>query len=262
MLTTALLILEVNLAFKPFNNSFHTMAKATLGRPGQIIAWITCLLLLYSLTAAYMTGNGSLMSEAINTFSGVKIPDWINTLIFTFIFGGIVYWNTYAVDVFNRALISIKGLALIITLVLLLPHINWTMLISQPHSNHYLWAAAPVFLTAFGFHTSIPSLTNYIGPNKKALKWVIIIGATIPLIIYIIWLFCTLGIIGLHAHPGFTNVLDHNNSVGTFVKVLDKVVHSNAVTVSVNVFSNIAMTTSFLGVTLGLFDFIADACKT
>jgi len=37
MLTTALMILEVCLAFPPFRNSFGTMAQKTLGLPGQVM---------------------------------------------------------------------------------------------------------------------------------------------------------------------------------------------------------------------------------
>ena len=56
----ALLLLEVNLWLPP-NNNLITMAKATIGPYGQILAWIMYLLLLYSLICAYIAGGSDLL---------------------------------------------------------------------------------------------------------------------------------------------------------------------------------------------------------
>jgi len=48
MTAGALLLLEVNL-WLPQNSNLISMAKATIGPIGQIVAWITYLLLLYYL---------------------------------------------------------------------------------------------------------------------------------------------------------------------------------------------------------------------
>lgn len=262
MLTTAMLVLEVNLACPVRKNSFHSMAKKTLGMPGQVVAWVTCLLLLYALTAAYMNGAGSLVSGFLNEYSNYHIPQYVSAIAFTLVFGGIVTWHTRAVDLFNRTFMSIKGIALIVMLVSLMPHINWVLLMRNHHSDHLLLAAAPVFLTAFGFHTSIPSLSNYLNADKSAMKKVIIWGATIPFVFYLIWLMCSLGVVPLTGSHGFNaQVAGHSGQVHLFVALMTKIAHSHWATVGVNTFSNVAMTTSFLGVTLGLFDFLADGLK-
>lgn len=261
MTFTALLILEVNLAFKVYHNSFGTMAFETLGRAGQIVAWLTCLLLLYSLTSAYIAGNGSLLTTLIKHLFNFNSPDWINALLFTLILGVAVYWSTHTVDILNRFFISIKGILLLLTLILLMPHIQITRLIHQSGPIKYLWAAAPIFLTSFGFHTVIPSLTNYLGRDAKTLKRVILIGTIIPLIIYILWLAATLGIVPLYGRFSFYHVIQTHQSVGGFVSTLDQLIQNKFVRFSINGFSDIAMTTSFLGVSLGLFDFLADGFK-
>jgi len=257
MTITALLLLEVNLAFKPPHNNYATMAYQTLGRPGQIIAWITCLLLLYSLAAAYISGNSSLLTNLLNKLH-VPTPSWINALLFTCVFGTAVFWSTHAVDLLNRWCISIKGLLLVAALILLAPHIKLIHLINSQTSYKYLWAAAPIFLTSFGFHTVIPSLSSYIGPKPKLLKWIIIIGAGIPMIIYILWLTTTLGILPLLGQNSFHEIAKHGDSVSYLVNSINFFAHSRFITALVNGFANIAMTTSFLGVSLGLFDFLAD----
>ncbi|MDO8954675.1 MAG: aromatic amino acid transporter [Gammaproteobacteria bacterium] len=261
MTMTALLVLEVNLAFPVNKNNFNTMAMETLGPVGRFVAWLTCLLLLYALTSAYIAGNASLFAQASQTFLHKSLPLPANAILFTAVFGGAVFLSTRSVDIVNRWLISIKGLTLVLVLILLLPHVNMQQLIEQPGHAKYLWAAAPIFLTSFGFHTVIPSLSSYLNKEAKTLKNIIVVGATIPLVIYCLWLICTLGIIPLVGSNSFAQIAAHHNSVGDFIGTLDTIVNSHWVTAGVDGFSNIAMTTSFLGVTLGLFDFLAEGFK-
>ena len=261
MTLTALLILEVNLAFKVYHNSFGSMAYGTLGRTGQIIAWLTCLLLLYALTSAYIAGNSSLLTTLVQHVFNLNSPSWVNAILFTLVLGTAVFWSTHTVDILNRFFISIKGFLLLATLILLMPHIKITQLIHQAGPAKYIWAAAPIFLTSFGFHTVIPSLTNYLGRDAKTLKKVILIGTIIPLIIYILWLAATLGIIPLFGHYSFSHIIKAHQSVGGFVSTMDHIINSKVISFGINGFSDIAMTTSFLGVSLGLFDFLADGFK-
>jgi tyrosine-specific transport protein len=252
--TTALLILEVNLAFKENENSFSSMAAATLGVAGKVVVWLTFLLLLYSLTAAYIAGNTSLLTTLFAKTLPWQIPSWLSALLFTLIFGGAVYWSTKTVDFLNRCLWSIKGLCLIATLILLLPHISIVDLLGQHHfiGSKYLLVAAPIFLCSFGFHTVIPSITSYVGRDIKQLKIIIILGTTITLIIYLLWLLVTLGALPAAQIGG---------SVGDFIATVGAIIKNKWVTMGIEGFANIAMTTSFLGVSLGLFDFLADGCK-
>ncbi len=259
MTYTGLLVLEVNLSLPAYQNSFSSMARSTLGRPGEIITWLTCLVLLYALTAAYIAGNGSLLSELFRTSFNWNVPNKVNALLFTLIFGSAVFWSTKAVDLVNRFLITFKGLFLILMFTLLLPHIRFTDL--AQHEPHALLAAAPIFLTAFGYHTVIPSLTNYIGKEARTLKWIIIFGTIIPLILYILWLICALGVLPVEGAASFGALQQSNGSVGQFVSFLTEMVNNRFVALAINGFANIAMTTSFLGVSLGLFDFLADAFK-
>ena len=261
MMLTGFLVLEVNLSFPLRQNNFNSMALGTLGKGGQIIAWLSCLILLYALTAAYIAGMGSLLSTLIQTYFHIHIDNRINALLFTLIFGSFVYWSTKSVDHLNRWLISIKGILLITVLVLLLPHIDMVSLMQQPKSHMTLLAAAPIFLTAFGYHTVIPSLTNYLGKQARTMTWIIITGTLIPLIIYLFWLASTLGIIPLMGSQSFNTLTETQGSVGDFIQLLDSFAHSDGIAFAINGFANIAMTTSFLGVALGLFDFLADGFK-
>src|SRR5690242_9244305 len=51
----AFLLLEANLWLEP-GSSITSMAKATLGRIGVVIAWASSILFLYTLLVAYISG--------------------------------------------------------------------------------------------------------------------------------------------------------------------------------------------------------------
>jgi tyrosine-specific transport protein len=258
-----LMILEVNLAFPIKACSFSTMAQATLGNFGRIITWVSYLLLLYSITAAYIAGGSSLITTTIESTFHIKIPDWINAVSFVFILGLPVYFGTKIVDYFNRGLIGLKGLLFLVALILILPHVNIDKLVATQSvgQTRYLWIAAPIFLLAFFYHSVIPSLRIYIGNKPGDLKKIIIWGTTISLIIYLLWLVAALGVVPLIGKNSFTNWAHANGSVGEFIQMVATILHDKWITSSIDGFSNIAMTTSFLGVTLGLFDFLADGFK-
>ncbi|OGT07162.1 MAG: hypothetical protein A2103_03340 [Gammaproteobacteria bacterium GWF2_41_13] len=259
MTFTALLLLEATLRFKQYENNFSTMAKATLGIVGQVGAWISCLMLMYALTAAYIAGNTSLIASLFQSI-GLHVPDWMNSLLFTGVLGAAIFWSTSVVDYCNRMLISVKGILLASSFAFMLPHINVIHLFDgyPGHSSKYLLAATTIFLCAFGFHNVVPSLVNYVGPEPKTLKKIIITGTTITFIVYFLWLLVTLGIVPLYGVNSFSTVAKAHESVGLFIQLLCALLHSKWLCYGINGFADIAMTTSFFGVALGLFDFLAD----
>lgn len=257
---TGLLTLEVNLAFEESANSFGTMAFRTLGTFGKVISWLCTLLLLYSLTAAYISGGASLLTNVIELILHVKTSNFISALIFTIVLGGMVFWSTKTVDYSNRFFLSIKGLTLTIILIILFPKVNLINITRglQDNTGKSLIPMIPIFLCSFGFHPIIPSLSNYLGKKPRELKFAVIFGTSIALIIYILWLFVTLGIVPLSGTHGFIKA---DSSIGEFIKNIYTIADNKWGTLAINLFSNIAITTSFLGVTLGLFDFLADGFK-
>ena len=69
MLTTAYFFLDVNCSIEGESNLI-SMAHKTLGRWGEVVSWITYLLLLYSLIAAYIDVGAFFFGEAITWFTG------------------------------------------------------------------------------------------------------------------------------------------------------------------------------------------------
>lgn len=259
---TGLMVVEVNSAFPRHSCSFSSMAEQTLGPVGKGITWISYLLLLYSITVAYISGEASTITTALEPIIHFKIPTWINALAFTGILGISVFWSTKATDHFNRGLISAKGLLIIATLTLVMPHIDFTKLISSQGLTHskYIWVALPVFVNAYCYQFVIPSLRIYLGDKPQQLRGIVIIGVTFTTIIYILWLAVTLGTVPLIGEHSFASMTTRS-SPGELVQFIINITNNKWVATSINGFTNISMTTSFLGVTLALFDFLADGFK-
>lgn len=252
MTYTALLLLEVNLGMKEGSNLI-SMAKRTLGTPGEIVSWLAYLFLLYALTTAYIAGSGPIVSSLVHTLSGIKIPSLAGSIPLLLIFGLFVYKGTASVDIVNRLLMMGLVIAYGLMALFLTPHIELSLL--ARHEWPPLLLAVSLVVTSFGFHIIIPTLTTYLHKDVKRLKWVIIIGSTIPLIIYLLWEIMILGVIPLASlQQGHVEGIDG-------AQLLSVHLENSAIGIIANCFSFFAIMTSFLGVSLSLSDFLADGLK-
>ena len=255
MMITALLLAEVNFAMANGTN-FNRMAFNTLGLPGQMITWVAYLLLLYSLTAAYSAGGERLVLSGFSMF-GIQLPSWLGGLIFILILGSFVYAGTTAVDHANKLLMLFKFIAFFAFIFAILPSVKQSYLNISTKNFNYIWATFPILITSFGFHHIIPTLRTYVGSDQKTLKNAIILGSFIPLIIYIIWCSATLGSIPLEGTDGFQKIIASSDITAGIVSSY----HKHFIGKLAYAFEAIAITTSFLGVTLGLFDFNRDTYR-
>lgn len=79
-----------------------------------------------------------------------------------------------------------------------------------------------------------------------------IIGSALPLVIYVFWQSVTLGVISQEQ-------LLSDTSLGALLVSLSQTVHQSNLSVIVGVFADLALLTSFIGVSLGLFEFMGDS---
>lgn len=254
MCYTALLLLEVY-QHVPADTGLGSLAARYLGRYGQWITGFSMMFLMYALTAAYMSGAGELIASSVNDWFGSAISPATGVIFFTLIGGGVVCVGTSLVDLFNRFLFSAKIVFLVVMLALLAPHVHKVNLLPLPLQQGLALSAIPVIFTSFGFHGSVPSIVSYMNGDIRKLRRVFIIGSAIPLIAYIFWQLVTLGSIDSSTFIGL--MADHSGLNG-FLQALREVVASPHVELAVHLFADLALATSFLGVALGLFDYLAD----
>lgn len=256
MTSSALLLLEVNLWMPP-NSNLVTMARNTLGPFGQLIAWLAFLLLLYSLICAYISGGSGLLQYlASNTSLSMSASE--SSIMFTLIFGAVVFLGIGATDYVNRGLMFIKFLSLILLVSFLVPYVKLDYLLQANLTALRTSEAVVVTVTSFGFAVIVPSLRIYLNSDARKLKTVIIIGSLIPLICYIIWDMVIMGVIPMQGVHGLAGVMQASNSTSALVADLSAAVSSDSVTTFTKIFTSICVLTSFLGVSLCLTDFLAD----
>ena len=253
MTYTALLMLEVH-QYADQDATLNSLAKNLLGKPGQYMATLASFFLFYSLCAAYISGGGSQLTVKINTLMGLELTPQFGAILLTMIIATVVSVGTHSVDLVNRVLFTVKIIVLVLTLSLLMPHIQSMHLLEMPVQQALLLSALPVIFTSFGFHGSIPSIVRYVGLDIKTLKKVMILGSSAPLVIYLLWQLATQGVLSQE------NLLA-NNSLTSFIHSLSVVLQQPSVSQSVSVFADLALATSFLGVSLGLFDLLAGILK-
>ena len=113
----------------------------------------------------------------------------------------------------------------------------------------------PFCLASFGYHGNVPSLMKYYGKDPKTIVKCLVYGTLMALALYTIWLLATMGNI---PRPEFIGIAEKGGNIDVLVQALSGVLNSRSLDLLLVVFSNFAVASSFLGVTLGLFDYLAD----
>ncbi|MDN3505991.1 MAG: aromatic amino acid transport family protein [Simkaniaceae bacterium] len=244
---TALLFVEV-LDKNRKNTNFISLSEKLLGKEFKIITFIVYVTLFASLTLAYVKGGGVFISDIFD-----KIPVSLGCLIFLLIFSPLIILGSKYLGIGNSVLTTIMIIFFIVLISYGITSINTEFL------THINWKFAslsiPMFITSFGFHSILPSLHSYLG-NKKSLKCAVIIGTTITFSIYLVWELVVLGTIPLNGEHSLSAALLADQ---TAISPLKYHLNSPLLSVSAQIFYFTALTTSFLGIGLGLIDFLLDS---
>lgn len=252
----AFCMLEVNLAVGSKTN-IVTMATETLGTFGKVVSWSAYLFLLYALNTAYVAGSTSLFQAlAINLF-GVEINGFFCVIPLLIAFALLLRQGMRVMDGINRLMMIGLVLSFFALVALSLPHVEAKNLeLFQPE---YVLLSLSTMVTAFGFQIIIPSLVTYLHSDVKALKKAIWIGSAIPLVAYIIW---QLTILGIVPHVGDISIQMAYQKGLSGADLLAEFTHLSAIKWFALAFAFFAILTSFLGVSVSLFDFLADGFHT
>ena len=252
MTITALFMLEVSLHF-PEETNLISMARTTLGKPGEIIAWLSYVFFLYAVMTAYTAGGAEILG---GYFVAMGFSDTLITMIMSAVFALIVFLGTLFVDWMNR-LLMFGLIACYVGLIWsAVPNIELAHF--EHHHSYHLLKVAPLMVTAFGFHLLIPSLKNYLNSERTPLRLAIILGSFIPLSVYLLWELVTLGVIPLGGEQGLLAMSNNPKPVVALTTALSNITESQSLVVWVNGFGLCAILSSLVGVALGMFDFFAD----
>ncbi|MCK5819171.1 MAG: tryptophan permease [Psychromonas sp.] len=260
MITMIVMTISGWLLLEAFKNydlkvSFNTVTKDLLGNKLNIInniaVYFVCLILLY----AYITSTGLILQSMLGLNSK------INSVLFVLIFAIVIWHSTRAVDRISIMLITFMILSFSIGVFGLTKHINLNILFNtmDTHASYarYTMALLPVALTSFGYHHTVTSIRAYYGNEKRA-KYAILGGTMIALTFYTIW------IVSIYANiprNQFPPIIKQGGGVELLLASLRSFINPVQLSQTIRAFSIAAILSSFIGVGLGLFDFLADLFK-
>ena len=248
----ALYFVEVNVALKEKVNVI-SMAEATIGPLGTVICWSAYLFLLYALNTAYMFVTIELFQEALRFF-GQEVSKFFCALPLLLIFALLFRSGMHLVDIINRVCMVGFGISFILLVGLSLPHTQGVYLTTV--NMHHMLPAIAVICTAFGYHIIIPSLVTYLHGNVGELKKALAIGSFVPFIVYALWQLAVLGNVPAHGDVSIESALASSTNGAAILA--ERFGRASIATISKGVVF-FAVITSFLGVSISLFDFLADA---
>lgn len=256
MLVSGLLLLETNLHFEP-GASFDTLTRDTLGNFWRIVNGLSIAFVLYILAYAYISGGGSIVNHSLVGL-GIELPQSLAGLIFAVGLAIVVFISTKAVDRITTIMLGGMIITFFLAIGNLLIEIEPIKLFNPNGETRYLpymLAAIPFGLVSFGYHGNVPSLVKYYGKDANTIVKAITLGTLIAFVIYVCWLMATMGNI---SRIEFIDIIAQGGNIGVLVAALSDVMSSSWLNTMLTLFANLAVASSFLGVTLGLFDYLAD----
>ncbi len=219
------------------NHQLSGYAEKYTGRIGKELSSAFMIFGIYGALIAYTMGVGE---AAATIFHGNSI---IYSLAF-FIIGSLIVYK--GIKSLGKAELLIASLLIIV--VILIPILSSENLNPdnlQGFNLLKIMGPYGVVLFAFMGTPAIPMMKEELKNNRKLLKKAIIIGTLIPLIVYLLFTFIVVGIVG----NGFQH-LPPNGKIATIA--LSNFVRPE-IWVMANVFAMLTMTTSFLALTYALW---------
>jgi tyrosine-specific transport protein len=249
MMTTGLLLLEISLRM-PKDSNLISMAGKYLGKFGTVFSWLLYLFLFYSLSVAYISGGGDLIRDVL------PVTHFFSYIIFLLILAPFVYFGARMVDSINRFLMFCLIATFLLFVIFGISSIEFEYLQHSNWSKSFL--ALPVIFASFAYQGVIPSLTYYLKKDAKKLRYSIVFGTLLTFVIYMIWEFLILGIV---PPIGENSLQDALKSGLSAIQPLQYHTGYTILATLSRFFGFFTITTSFLGVTLGVFDFLSDGLK-
>lgn len=242
--------------------SFSTVTKDMLGNNINIINNLAVYFVGGILLYAYTTASGGILEGITKSFIDFgEYGSRIWSVIFVFVFSLFVWHSTRAVDRISVILIVFMALSFVFSTFGLTTNISLDTLFDTQNTEgdyaKYAIAMFPVALTSFGYHHSVCTMRAYYGEERKA-KYAILGGTAISLALYLLWVF---SIFGNLPRDQFDPVIASDGNLDVLLNALGNVIASDSVKQAINAFSIAAILSSFIGVGLGVFDYLADFFK-
>lgn len=259
MLVSGLLFFEASLNY-PVGSGYNTLTSDLLGGRWNLVNNLSILFVLVVLTYAYISASGPVLSASISNL-GLSVP--MAKITFTIVIASFVWLGTAVVGRVSLILLGSKLIAFFTLFGGLLTVVDHKGIRNLSMVNYsylpYTLAALPFCIASFGFHGNISGLVEFYKKDKTRIVGSISIGTLVAVVVYIFWL---TGMMANITRSGFSDIIRNGGDVETIISVLKPLINNTNFNFLLSLFSNFAVACSFLGVSLGLFDFLSDLFKS
>ncbi|KAG8388904.1 hypothetical protein BUALT_Bualt02G0173800 [Buddleja alternifolia] len=248
MVVTGLLIAEVNVntmcELGSGGVSLVSMAMRTLGNTGVQVACWSYIFIHYALLVAYVARS----SDILTNFLG--IPIWETATLFSLLFGGLCYFGSQRIiGAVNGALVVGIIASFAVLVVVASGDLHWDALLQA--NLEAAPRSIPIIALSFVYQNVVPVLCTNLEGNLSKVRTAIILGTAIPLALFLVWNGVILGTITT-PEMGSNTIVDPLQQLRSTNGIVGPIV---------DVFSFLAISTSYIGFVLGLSDFLADLLK-
>ena len=256
MLISSIAMLEISSWVKDEKN-IVSISKYIFGSKFTNILISFYILFLYSLISAYISGGSTMLMDLFIIKYELHDFSILFKILFIIPFSFIIFFGINFVDYLNKILF----LFLILAYFILTFNIYMFL---EKNINEFVFLdtkmilfSLPIMVTSFGYSLLIPSLKMYLYNNIKLVCYVILIGSLIPFVVYVIWdhlinsFFLSMGN-KLHIQVLF----GEGNPTEKLIILMSN--NNTKILYTVFAFSFFAISSSFIGVSLGIYDFFFD----
>ena len=198
---------------------------------------------------AHVAGGGEILQEIL----GFSMPSWCFALLYVVLFSPVVYLGTNSVDRLNAFLFGGVIVTYLLFVFISHEHVNVSLLKRSDWSKAYL--ALPVLFTAFTYQVIVPTLVTYMERNVKKIRLTIILGTSIPLIVYLVWEFLILSILP------YESLAEAQKLGQNAIQPLKAVTGHPMLFRIGKAFAFFTLTASYIALALAFLDFLADGLK-
>lgn len=257
MTSTALIYLECTGWMKKKDAHLISMASDLLGPWGKKVAWTVFVFICYASLVAYLSGGGRMIEEFVSSVLHYTLPANAAYYLYATIFGGLLLMGTHRVGSVNSILFAVM-LGLFFFMISGTWNFDMDLLTRRDWEIAGLASLVPMMLTTFSFPGIVPVLASYHKRDVRSIRASILCGTGLTVTIYAIWLCTVLGNVPWEGTNGLAAAFAADkHACDSLVHFLDK----PSLHLLAQAFAFLALSTSFLGLSMGLKHFLSEGFK-